>query len=502
MHNLTAVTALGLKAEETANAAIADIEQGRKPIIMLFNTLESATKNFVEAHNELAEAHNAAFPDSPIKQIEVGDAISINAGELFTRYLEKSRTIKITEPYLDELTGKQVTRSYRLTDVELGEEAVTAFNRAEAAIATADWTKLPISPIDYIKQKIEDAGHSIGEITGRTNILKYESANDLASGVVIYGTREHGTAQKKQVMDDFQNGRVDAVITNSTTGYSLHASRTVADQRQRVMYIVQPHLDVNQVEQSIGRSHRSGQVNPAVHAPDRLDEQGRPQWGQYDGTFGLPSFKLVVGQDLPTEERAVAILMKKMSHLKANTTGNRSSSFGLIEMPDFINDYGNEVAQNLMEQYPDLHADLDYPLGDSEELRNPKAIQTVTGRAVILTSDEPATPSKPYPSLSRQAWLYDTLTTEYKEFLTQKIALGENELEAQKLDLQAQPVSRLVLNSGDAKTNSPFTKPAYLVEVLAKTGAKPNTTLQVVNAIRSELGFEAITDIADHNLLY
>jgi len=33
------------------------------------------------------------------------------------------------------------------------------------------------------------------------------------------------------------------------------------------------------VEQSIGRSHRSGQVNPALHAPDRLDEQGRPQWG-------------------------------------------------------------------------------------------------------------------------------------------------------------------------------------------------------------------------------
>ncbi len=321
----------------------------------------------------------------------------------------------------------------------------------------------------------------------------------MGAGVVIYGSREHGTAQKKQVMDDFQNGRVDAVITNSTTGYSLHASRTVADQRQRVMYIVQPHLDVNQVEQSIGRSHRSGQVDPNKHAPDRLDDHRRPQWGQYDGTFGLPIFKLVVGQDLPTEERAVAILMKKMSHLKANTTGNRSSSFGLIEMPDFINDYGNEVAANLMEQYPDLHADLDYPLGDSEELKYSKAIQKVTGRAVILTSDEPPTPSNPYPSLARQAGLYDTLTTEYKEFLTQKIALGENELEAQKLDLQAEPVSRLVLNPGDTEVDSPFTKPAYLVEVQAKTGAKPNTTLQVVNAIRSELGFEAITDLADHD---
>ncbi len=401
LHNLTAVTALGLKAEETANAVIADIEQGRKPIIMLFNTMESTIKNFIDTHNELADAHNIQFPDSPpMKRIKVGDTININAGELFTRYLEKSRTIKITEPYLDELTGKQVTRSHRLTDEELGEIGVTAFNQAEAEIASADWTKLPISPIDYIKQKIEDAGHSIGEITGRTNILKYESANDLAAGVVTYGTREHGTAQKKQVMDDFQNGRVDAVITNSTTGYSLHAARTVADQRQRVMYIVQPHLDVNQVEQSIGRSHRSGQVDPAKHSPDRLDEQGRPQWGQYDGTFGLPIFKLVVGQDLPTEERAVAILMKKMSHLKANTTGNRSSSFGLKEMPDFVNAYGNEVAASLMEQNPQLHADLDYPLGESEELSDPKAIQKVTGRAVILTSDQAANTGESLPLFS------------------------------------------------------------------------------------------------------
>jgi C-terminal domain on Strawberry notch homologue/P-loop containing NTP hydrolase pore-1 len=497
LHNLTAVTALGLKAEETANAAIADIEQGRKPILMLFNTMESTVRDFVDSHNELAALHNAEFPDSPMQPIRVGDDITINAGQLFTRYLEKARSIKITEPYLDELTGKQVTRTHRLTDTELGLEGVAAFNRAESAIASADWSKLPISPIDYIKQKIEDAGHSIGEITGRSHILKYGSAAELASGVVTYQTRERGTAQKKQVMDDFQNGRVDAVITNSTTGYSLHASRTVADQRQRVMYIVQPHLDVNQVEQSIGRSHRSGQVNPDIHPPDKLDAQGQPMWGQYPGTFGLPVFKLVVGQDLPTEERAVAILMKKMSHLKANTTGNSSSSFGLADMPDFINDYGNEVAGNLMEQNPELHEDLDFPLGGIDGFKDSKAIQKVTGRAVMLTSDAPPTPEQPYPSLARQAWLYETLTSDYKELLAQKIALGENELEAQKLDLQAEPVSRLVLSPGKPELDSPFTKPAYLVEVKAKTGAKPNTTLQVINVVRRELGFERVADKGD-----
>lgn len=96
--------------------------------------------------------------------------------------------------------------------------------------------------------------------------------------------------------------------------------------------------------------------------------------------------------------------------------------------------------------------------------------------------------------------MYDTLALEYKEFLAQKIALGENELEAQKLDLQAEPKSRLVLSPGDSTIDSPFTKPAYLVEVQAKTGAKPNTTEQVINAVRQELGFEPVSLPQDYAL--
>lgn len=505
LHNLNAVTSLALKVDATATEVIADIKAGRKPIVMLFNTMESLTEDFINTHNEVADAHNAEFPDSPMQRIKVGDTVNLDVGELFMRYLEKSRTIKITEPYLEELTGKQKVRTHRLSDEELGETATKAFDRAKAAIEASDWSKIPVSPIDYFKQRVEDAGCSIGEITGRTHILKYESASDIETGVLTYRTREHGTAQKKRVMEGFQNGELDAVITNSTTGYSLHAARTVADQRQRVMYIIQPHLDVNQVEQSIGRSHRTGQVDPAIHQPDGIDERGKPVWGRFAGAFGLPVFHLVVGEDLPTEERAVAVLMKKMAHLKANTTGNRRSSFGLVDMPDFINQYGNEVTEKLMIDNPELHAALDEPLmlsEDKDEYKsgaNPKAIQKVTGRASMLVSDEPPTEENPYPSLARQAWLYDTLASDYQELLAQKNALGENELEAQKLDLRAKPISRLVLNPGQPEIDSPFAAPAYLVEVMAKTGRKPNTMLQVVNAVRRELEFEPISDLADHD---
>jgi hypothetical protein len=84
-----------------------------------------------------------------------------------------------------------------LTNEQLGEASIAAYNRAADAIAKANWSQLPISPIDYLKQKVEDAGHTIGEITGRTHILKYGSAHDIKTGVVTYSTRDHGTAQKK-----------------------------------------------------------------------------------------------------------------------------------------------------------------------------------------------------------------------------------------------------------------------------------------------------------------
>jgi len=497
MHNLISVTSTALKVAALADQVIQDIEEGRKPVVTLFNTGESVISGFIESHNEMADEWNLENPNDLMKRIEPGDAVAVDAGELFMRYLEKSRMVKVVEPYLDD-NGNQITKHRRLTDDELGGAATAAYEQAKNAIEGSDWSRVPVSPIDYFKQKVEDAGFSIGEITGRSSLLTYDSAHDVETGVLTYEKRETSPLQRRQVMDEFNSGKLDALITNATTGYSIHASRDFDDQRQRVMYVLQPQADVNQVEQNFGRIHRSGQLNPAIHQPDGVDGDGNSLWGKVAGEFGLPKFKLVVGQDLPTEERSAAVLMKKMSHLKANTTGNRDGSLSFQEMPDFINDYGNQVATRLMENDPQLHAQLDHPLGGGEELGNfinPKAIQKVTGRIPMLVASDAPTPENPHPSLARQAGVYEQLTNDYKDLLNQKIALGENDLEAQKLDLKAKPIARMVLNPGDPSVDSPFTKPTYLVEVEAKTGRKPNTTLEVVNAIRFNLGMDSTDEL-------
>jgi hypothetical protein len=107
----------------------------------------------------------------------------------------------------------------------LGDVGVMLYERAKRAIEEADWTKMPVSPIDYMKSIIKESGYEVGEITGREKMLEYGSQEDLQAGVVTYNTRKSSTSQKLQVMSDFQNGRCDAIITNSTTGYSLHAAK-------------------------------------------------------------------------------------------------------------------------------------------------------------------------------------------------------------------------------------------------------------------------------------
>jgi predicted RNA methylase len=503
LHNLITAYNLAYVSDALADRVIASIESGEKPVIMLFNTMETMVRDFISTYNEDAQLHNLEYPDDPIAEIKRNNVVPIKAGELAMRYLEKSRMVRIIEPYLDPETKKQRVIHHRLTDEELGPYGVELYHRAEQSIAAIP-AQIPVSPIDYMKKRVEEAGYSIGEITGRTQTLTY-SSTDLSTAVTTFTTRAASTKQKQKVMADFQSGQLDAVITNSTTGYSLHAARSVSDQRRRVMFIPQPNPDINQVEQALGRIFRAGSVNPAIHAPDTYNESNQPIYGAFPGAYGLPRFELIAGDGLPTSERPLAIVQRKMNVLKANTTGDRGSNFEFEGMPNFMDQFGSEVACQLMLDDRMLHADLDYPLGtgasDDRFAKSnlEKAIQKVTGRAPMLVSDDPPTPECPYPSLSRQAWLYNTLAADYTELLLQKQAMGENTLEAQRLDLRARPVQRKVLNPGNPDVQSAFTKPTYLVEVMAQTGRKPYTTLEVANQVRESVGAERIESLEDHD---
>lgn len=47
---------------------------------------------------------------------------------------------------------------FRLSDAQLGEEGLFAYEEALACIQDGDFSGIPISPIDYIEQQLERAG--------------------------------------------------------------------------------------------------------------------------------------------------------------------------------------------------------------------------------------------------------------------------------------------------------------------------------------------------------
>ena len=190
---------------------------------------------------------------------------------------------------------------------------------------------LPISPMDAIRMKIEEAGYSVAEITGREAQL-----NRTEDGRYIVEDRKDKDAGKN--MRDFNSGKIDVLMINKSgsTGISLHASSKFEDQRQRVMVFAQFQSDINDEVQMRGRIDRSGQV-----------VRGRYEY---------------IMSTIPAEQRIQMMFKAKLKSLDANTTSSQKSKFNEMEIVDYLNKYGDEVVWEYMKEHPELSDRLGDPL--------------------------------------------------------------------------------------------------------------------------------------------
>ncbi|MGF1499903.1 MAG: strawberry notch C-terminal domain-containing protein, partial [Elainellaceae cyanobacterium] len=437
MHNCIEQGLLAQKAEATVQEAVRSLQSGQKPVIAVANTMGS----FIEGYAVARELKN-------------GDSIEVSFSDLLERYLERSRDVVVKD------YRGQTTR-YPLTDEELGDEGVFAYEDALECIRDGDLSSIPVSPIDYITQRLEREGSSVTEVTGRKVGLDY-----APTGTTTYKVRPESDRTPKARIDavaQFNSGDIDVIILNcsGSTGISLHASEKFADQRPRHMIVAQAERDINVFMQMLGRVHRTGQV-------------------------ALPSYTLLMS-DLPAEKRPGAILCRKMASLNANTTASRETDLSLTSVVDFMNSYGEQVVQELLTDDLELDAKLDFPmakaLNDSSDIA---LIKRVTGRIPLLP-------------IAEQEAVYDLIESEYRELVEQQRAMGESILEADQLDLDARTVARMEVIADDSQVQSEFTGSVYLEIVDAKSSAKPLTQLQVVNAVRSELSLASVHEVDDHN---
>ncbi|MGR3279281.1 strawberry notch C-terminal domain-containing protein [Acaryochloris marina NIES-2412] len=435
MHNAIDQGLLSQKAEATVQEAIAALKRGEKPLIAVANTMDSFIGNYAKD-----------------RDIKAGDTINLTFGDVLERYLVRSKDVRIT----DHL-GKPDTRP--MTEAELGTEAVAAYQEAYELITESDFSQIPLSSIDYMKHRLTQEGYSVDEITGRQSIINYEG------GELTYGLRSNSEVKpqaKIDVVNRFNGGELDVVILNRSgaTGINLHASERFADQRPRHMIVAQSERDINQVMQMLGRVNRFGQVVE-------------------------PNFTLVMA-DVPAEKRLGAMLVKKMASLNANTTASRDSDLSIGNVTDFMNAAGEEVVTELIEEHPELDAMLSYPSKSASADSDIGLISKVTGRIPLLP-------------IKQQAELYDLIETETTALIQQKEAMGENVLEADKLDLDARTIAKMEVVPADAAIKSEFTGPVNLEVVNAKVTTKPPTQLEIINNVRENLGQSRVKTVDDHD---
>lgn len=434
LHNIAQQAELSLMADTVADKAIEGLKNGEKPFITLANTMGAFLTEFAASY-----------------EMQPGDAIDANFGDVLKRYLDRSRDVTIGTPFSEK-------ERIHLSDAQLGSKGIALYDAVVDLIAKADWTGMPVSPIDHIKSRIEKAGYTFGEFTGRAEGIDY------SGDVPVYYRRsaaERSKAADVRTETAFNNGSLDAVLGNESvaSGTSLHASATFADQRPRLDITAQAHPDVTKHVQMKGRVNRTGQVT-------------------------LPRY-LHLLTNIPAAKRQAARLEQKLRSLNANTTANQSSllqSGGV----DFLNEIGDRAAATVMENNPAIHRRFGFPLklaSGARGLEIDGAARKVTGRMIMLP-------------IKLQEKLFDEFETEFKAEHERAERLGLLRDEARVLDLDARELGQVQLTKS-TRAESPFGGPVHIKKMDVRNSDKPYPFARVLAETNRSLGLPEDTALPE-----
>lgn len=425
-YNLSRAFMMAVNADQSADLAIKALNEGRKPVITVENTMETVLKelvNGVELEFEGEETPEVGGQASLAAADPLG-AVG-GAGDLFAagetgkkgraklaETIELGRHVSfkdILNKYVDSMftaseqtrLGGRVQKSKRINLMrpEMAESVAAIRKLIE------QMPEVPLSPIDLVRDRISKAGFSIDEISGRR--MRLELNADGSHRVVRMSER------KKAVLKNaFNNGSLDAIILSKSgsTGISLHASRTFANQSQRELIELQAAADIAQRLQFWGRVNRKGQVcQPIIH---------------------------MVSSGLPAEMRLITMQNAKLRKMSANISGNADNSALNEEVPDILNRIGNEVCYRWMEANPGVSKIIGYEIGEIPEedatFGHTKFVDKLTGRLLMLNVPD-------------QERVYKEITAEFNALIEQYELEGRNPLKASEFDLRAKRGDNVVM---------------------------------------------------------
>lgn len=325
---------------------------------------------------------------------------------------------------------------------------------------------LPLSPIDYMIEKIEstlradwDDEYStsptfkVEEITKRKLAVrrkgdKYE---------IVNRTDENPTNKVAR----FNRGESDVVIINTagSTGISLHSKIDFVDRRPRVMLIQQVELDVATEVQKRGRIYRTGQVN-------------------------FPAYTYIVST-IPSEIRKLMMMRRKLRSLDANTTGNVKQSAKASQILDAngkeIEDMSNKFGWGALKDFLDEPDNGKYAvLLDTKKIKafnkNPNKFFTD-----FLLEIEKIPCGDDGTGRANQEEFYDKMNTYYKVVMDRLIEAEEFDLETTIENLKSSTMNKKVVFHGNNANE--FTKSVYIEDKHITSKGKPFTKAEVLENV-------------------
>ncbi len=418
-----------IKAEAVAERAIERLKEGKKPVIAFASTMGS----FIE---QTENEQGLLVGD--------GDLIDTNFSAVLKKGLEG--VMRYTEK---DINGQSVFKHFDLSD--LPEEARMDYQRIVTTINTIS-AGLSISPIDVIIKKLESAGYVVAEVTGRKYSIQLNA--DGSKGVV--------TSRKRLNTNDafrmFNNNEADVLMINQSgsTGASAHAVPTLKvpkeQVKQRVMIVLQAELDINTEVQKRGRINRTGQILKPI----------------YDYVISA----------IPAEKRLMMMLQKKLKSLDANTTSNQKQSAKILDVPDFLNKYGDKVVKEYLMENLEVNELLNDPLnlqgkGSESDENLEDAAHKVSGRVAVLSTQQ-------------QAEFYSDITERYNDYVEYLKQIGEYDLEVEALDLKTETIETSIIKMGKGGETA-FGEDSILEKVKANVLKKPFSKSDLENLLTESL---------------
>ena len=448
LYNISRLFVAALKTDAAVEDALQALQENKKPVIMVENTVQSLLE---ELAGTAASLEGSLVPDFRA---------------LFHRTVRQMTTARWTDQ----------DKIQHLRDMTESSPELKA--RAERVAALIDAMPiLPVSAIDEVKRRIREAGWSVDEITGRDI--------EVRDGRVMRRPASNPTAVKNA----FNAGDIDALVINvaGSTGIDLHASGRFGDRRKRRLIELQAPADILRKMQSHGRVNRYDQVEDPeiVNIVSGLPIELR--------LIAMENAKVRRMSANTTSNRDAAILTRDIPDL-INPIGDmvcaryaearpdlmRRLGFRVEEIVDASNENieQEEAVERTMREAMVAHRKSGPPESKAErEVREALERKAREGSSKVRDSKRTANEILARVIMlptSLQEQVCRELTAEFNAAVEELEAAGETPLRASDLQGTVHERERRVFDGAETSgTGSVFHEPLYILEGAVKRLGKP-----------------------------